>query len=197
MTDAELVRATLAGSRDAYAEIARRWAPRVTAVCHARVRRTDVADDLAQETLLRGFRSLHTLSDSTKLGTWLMGIGHRASLDWLKARERTTVLFSGLGPERPIESLLSRDEGDIAGDADEKRRLMCEVEALPEPLRQVVMMYYYDDVSYRELGELLGVSAATINARLTKARAILRERMTEPNQNQPRITRMAPMNANL
>jgi RNA polymerase sigma-70 factor (ECF subfamily) len=179
MTDAELVRASLAGSRDAYAEIARRWAPRVTAICHSRVRKADVADDLAQETLLRGYRALHTLSDPTKLGTWLMGIGHRASLDWLKARERSTVSFSGLGPDRPIEALLSRDDGDSAGDADEKQKLMGEVEALPEPLRQVVMMYYYDDVSYRELGELLGVSAATINARLTRARGILRERMTE------------------
>jgi RNA polymerase sigma-70 factor (ECF subfamily) len=83
MTDAELVRATLAGSRDAYAEIARRWAPRVTAVCHSKVRRSDVADDLAQETLLRGYKALASLSDQSKVGTWLMGIGMRASLDWL------------------------------------------------------------------------------------------------------------------
>jgi RNA polymerase sigma-70 factor (ECF subfamily) len=176
MTDAELVRATLAGSRDAYAEIARRWAPRVTAVCHAKVRRSDVADDLAQETLLRGYKALASLSDPTKVGTWLMGIGMRASLDWLKARERSTLPFSGLGPEKSVESFMSRDDGDPAGDADERRKLMAEVEALPEPLRQAVMLYYYDDVSYRELGEMLGVSAATINARLTKARSILRQR---------------------
>src|SRR6478672_13094551 len=99
MTDAELVRATLAGSRDAFAEVARRWAPRVTAICHARVRRADVADDLAQETLLRGYRALSTLSDPAKIGTWLMGIAVRASLDWLKAKERTTVPFSVLGGE--------------------------------------------------------------------------------------------------
>ncbi|MSR53716.1 MAG: RNA polymerase sigma factor [Gemmataceae bacterium] len=178
MTDAELVRATLAGSRDAYAEIARRWAPRVTAICHSRVRRSDVADDLAQETLLRGYRALHTLSDPNKLGTWLMGIGHRASLDWLKARERSTLLFSGLGPDQSIETLITRDEGDPAGEADERRQLMTEVEALPENLRQVVMMYYYEDVSYRELAEILGISPATVNARLTKARAILRGRLT-------------------
>jgi len=179
MTDAELVRATLAGSRDAYAEIARRWSPRVTAICHSRVRRSDVADDLAQETLLRGYRALHTLSDPNKLGTWLMGIGHRASLDWLKARERSTLLFSGLGPDQSIETLITRDEGDPAGDADERRQLMTEVEALPENLRQVVMMYYYEDVSYRELAEILGISPATVNARLTKARAILRGRLTD------------------
>jgi RNA polymerase sigma-70 factor (ECF subfamily) len=179
MSDAELVRATLAGSRDAYAEIARRWAARVTAVCHARVRRSDVADDLAQETLLRGYKALGTLSDPAKVGTWLMGIGLRASLDWLKARERTTLSFSGLGPDRPVEALLTRDDGEAAADADERRRLLAEVEALPESLRQAVMLYYYDDLTYRELGELLGVSAATINARLTRARTILRERLAE------------------
>jgi len=177
MTDAELVRATLAGSRDAYAEIARRWAARVTAVCHARVRRADVADDLAQETLLRGYRALHSLSDPAKVGTWLLGIGMRASLDWLKAKERSTLPFSGLGPDKPIEALISRDESDVPADADERRRLMAEVEALPEALRQAVMLYYYDDMTYRELGELLGVSAATINARLTKARNILRQQL--------------------
>src|SRR3954469_20982325 len=177
MTDAELVGATLAGSRDAFAEIARRWAARVTAVCHSRVRRADVADDLAQETLLRGYRALHTLSDPDKVGTWLMGIALRASLDWLKARERSTLPFSGLGPDRPIEALVSRDDGDPAADADERRHLIAEVEGLPEPLRQAVMLYYYDDLSYRELGELLGVSAATINARLTKARNLLRQRL--------------------
>src|SRR5262249_35802847 len=144
----------------------------------ARVRRADVADDLAQETLLRGYRALATLSDPAKVGTWLMGIAARAALDWLKAKERTTLLFSGLGPDRPVEALLNRADAAAVGDADERRRLMGEVERLPEALRQAVMLYYYGDVSYRELGGLLGVSAATINARLTKARALLRERLT-------------------
>src|SRR5215212_732447 len=105
MTDAELVRATLAGSRDAYAEIARRWSARITAICHARVRRADVADDLAQETLLRGYRALHTLSDPAKVGSWLMGIAVRAALDWLKAKERTTKTFSTLGSDTVFEPL--------------------------------------------------------------------------------------------
>ena len=50
-------------------------------------------------------------------------------------------------------------------------------EDLPEQYRETLMLYYYDDVTYEELAATLGVSAATINARLTKARAMLRERM--------------------
>ena len=179
MNDAELVRQTLAGHRDAFAELARRWAPRLVAICHSRVRRADVADDLAQETLLRGFRALKTLSDHAKVGSWLMGIALRAALDWLKAKERTVVPFSTLGPDQPLERVLTgraEPEGLLA---DERRRVISEIENLPEALRQAVMLYYYDDLTYRDLAQLLGVSTATINARLTKARALLRERLSD------------------
>src|SRR5271166_3702154 len=124
MPDAELVRLTLAGRAEAYAELARRWAGRITALCHAKVGRADVADDLAQETLLRGYRALRTLADPERIGAWLCGIALRTSLDWLKARERSQVNFSALGPGRNLEnSLPDRSWSDVPLlDQDEERR---------------------------------------------------------------------------
>jgi len=181
MTDAELVSASLDGSTDAYATLARRWGHRVAAICHSKVRRADVADDLTQETLLRGFRSLRTLTDRARFGTWLMGIAVRASLDWLKAAERKTVMFSAVSPTEPMDGVAREDHIADLERRDECRRLMREVECLPEDLRRTLMLYYYEDLTYRQLGELLDVSAATVNARLTRARLILRERLTDLN----------------
>jgi RNA polymerase sigma factor (sigma-70 family) len=62
---------------------------------------------------------------------------------------------------------------------EERRQILAEIEALPEEYRTVIMLYYYQDHTYRELGKLLGVSAATVNARLTKARSLLRTRLTK------------------
>lgn len=180
MSDGELVRQILAGRTEAYEELVRRWAGRIAAVCHAKVGRAAQADDLAQETLLRGLRSLSTLVDPEKFGPWLCGIAARACLDWLKARERTTVPFSTLGPDFHAEDILeanSRSDGS-AWDQDDCRELMRAVETLPEPYRQVLMLYYYQDVTYAEIGAMLGLSKPTINARLTKARMLLRERLS-------------------
>jgi RNA polymerase sigma-70 factor (ECF subfamily) len=180
MTDGELVRQTLRGRAAAYEELVRRYAGRITALCHNRVRRSDVAEDLTQETLLRGFRSLNTLADPQKFGTWLYGIAVRACLDWLKAKERTTVPFSVLHRDGQLDQCFpghaSEDEPELDR-MDEKRRLLAEVEALPDEYREIVMLYYYQDVTYRDLAELLDVSPATINLRLTKARSLLRERL--------------------
>ena len=176
MTDGELVRRVLSGDTSAYDPLVRRWAPRVMAVCHARVGRADAADDLAQETLLRGLRALPTLSEPEKFGAWLSGIAVRTCLDWLKAAARTEVPMSALPPARDANTFEGK-AGRSPERQDEIRRLMAEVEQLPLPYRQVLMHYYYDDCTYQQLAEQLGVSAATINARLTKARQMLRERL--------------------
>jgi RNA polymerase sigma-70 factor (ECF subfamily) len=179
MTDAELVRRTLAGEFAAYEELVRRWAPRITALCHAQAGRGGAAEDLAQETLLRGFRALGTLAEPDKFGSWLFGIALRTCRDWLKSRQRSEVRISELARDAPLDFLDARcvipdQEAEIR---EEQATLMAEVEALPCELREVLMLFYYDDLTYREMAQLLGVSSATVNARLTRARAQLRERL--------------------
>ena len=69
------------------------------------------------------------------------------------------------------------DATNLSEKQDEIRRLMAEVEKLPLPYRQVLMQFYYEDCTYKQIAEQLGVSSATVNMRLTKARQILRERL--------------------
>jgi len=175
--DAELVREARRGSVAAYAELVRRWSARVLAVCHARVRRRDVAEELAQETLLRGFQSLATLESPERFGSWLRGIAQRVCLDWLKAKQTGQVTFTELPTDKQPDGFLTSDADGSVDRADEVRHLMSTVEKLPDEFREVLMLYYYQDATYQELAETLNVSSATINARLTKARAMLRERL--------------------
>lgn len=177
MTDADLVRLAQAGRAPAYEELVRRWAGRVLALCHTRVGRAAIAEELAQETLLRGFRAVRTLTQPDRFGSWLCGIAVRVCLDWYKKRDRSHVSFSSLpDAEETLNAHAATPEPEL-DHQDEVRRLMREVEALPEECREVVLLYYYQDVTYRDLAALLGVSSATVNARLTRARKLLRERL--------------------
>src|SRR5262249_12646502 len=67
-----------------------------------------------------------------------------------------------------------------AEQADEVRRLLVAVGALPEECRTALLLFYYDDLSYRNIAELLDVSPATVNAWLTRARTLLRARLASP-----------------
>jgi RNA polymerase sigma-70 factor (ECF subfamily) len=178
MSDGEMVRRALAGDTAAYGQLARRWAARVLAVCHARTGDRHAAEDLAQESLLRGLRSLPTLADPDKFGPWVVGIAVRTCLDWLKSPRRGEVSLEALSHADDPASVA--DEADVDERREQSERLMREVERLPHAYREVLMLYYYqsEGCTYRDLAALLGVSAATVNARLTKARQMLRSRMT-------------------
>ncbi len=185
MTDGEWVRRALNGDAAAYGELAARWSARVLAFCHARCGSRHVAEDLAQETLLRGLRGLATLESPEHFGPWLRGIAQRVYLDWRKAKQTSQIPFSALRRDGPWDDLLASDADATVCDVDqtdEVRRLMREVEALDEDYREVVLLYYSHDLTYAELADLLGVSPATINMRLTKGRAALRERLLPPQE---------------
>jgi RNA polymerase sigma-70 factor (ECF subfamily) len=169
----------LSGRTSAYDQLVRQWSGRVLAVCHARVRRPDVAEDMAQEALYRGYKALGTLADAEKFGPWLLGIATRVCLDWLKASQRKTVPLSSL-QEDWADGMA--DQREPAADADlvhDERlsALMNEVNRLPARHREALLLYYYEEHTYQELARMLGTSVPTINARLTQARQMLRRAM--------------------
>ncbi len=175
MSDAQFVEQTRAGHDGAYEELVRRWAPRVLAFCRCRVRREDVAEDLAQEALIRGYRRIRSLREPAKFGAWLIGIAELVCRDWRRRRR----------PDLPLEDRAANlpDPADGVDVAAEKREELVElwraVDALPALYRDTLTLYYSDDFTYQDLAEALDVSVATINARLTHARLILRERLAK------------------
>ena len=188
MEDDELVRRAAAGQAAAYGQLARRHAPRVLALCHARTARADVAEDLAQEALLRGWRGIGSLREPAKFVHWLCGISTRVCLDWMKTVKRGhEVPVSSLGGdaagdgrgETPGRTATAGDDAaDAVGHQEDLQTLVAEVERLPAEYRETLMLFYYQDCSYQQIAEVTGVSPATVNARMTKARKLLRERMS-------------------
>jgi RNA polymerase sigma-70 factor (ECF subfamily) len=170
-SDGDLVRAVKLGRREAYDELVRRHAAKISAVCRSRLGARGPVEDMVQESFLRGFRSLPSLAEPEKFGSWLYGIAMRACLDWLKAKKRHPRSYDAAGlPDGAGKS-------DPPEDSDRNAKLHEQIDALPESYREVVLLFYYRKQSYQEMSELLNLSPAAINARLTKARAMLRERM--------------------
>lgn len=174
--DGEFVRRSRSGDGAAYGELVRRWSARVVAMCRARLRTLHAAEDAAQETLLRGWRSIGTLEDVDKFGGWLRGIAHRVCLDWWKSRQNGQVPFSTLGPAGVTEPCVAAEDDPLER-AEESRRLWDVLDSLEVEHRETLMLYYTRDLTYRELAELLGVSVGTVNARLAAAREKVRLRL--------------------
>ena len=184
MTDAELVRQTRQGQSSAFEALVRRWSARLIGYVRAKVKQPEIAEDIAQETFLKAYRSMDSLAEPSKFGSWLLSIAHRASLDWLKAKARGELRFGDMNEGLPNAhsgdwQSAEQQPADLCIRKEQENSVIGQIDALPEVLREVLMMYYYDDVTYKELAEILEVSTATVNARLTKARHLLREQLSD------------------
>ena len=137
-------------------------------------RRSDVAEDLVQEALLRAYRSFDE-SRSSNVRAWLLTIVRNCFLTW-KVRDRevsaqldfseTGASFEQDGGEaredETPESILIRREEDCT-----MRSL---IEALPHPFREVLVLRDIEDMSYREIANITGVPMGTVMSRLARAR---------------------------
>jgi len=175
MTDGELVRRVVAGETAAYGELARRWFGRILATCQAKVFDGD-AEDLVQEILIRGFANLESLADPDLFGPWLRGIANNLCADWCRSHLRNGRQAA---PAACIDRVVGANECGARIDDDERRIVVSQIAMIPEELREVILLRYYNDLTYEEMAQWLGVARATVNERLAKARALLRIRLAK------------------
>lgn len=130
------------------------------------------ADDAVQEVFLRLFRYREPFAGEEHLRRWLLRVTVNYCRDVLKSPwRRRRVSWEEL-PETPVF------------DRPEQTALYREVMALPEKYRTVLNLFYYEELSVREIGELLGVGDSTVTTRLARARKRLKERLGEDWQDE-------------
>ena len=130
------------------------------------------ADDAVQEVFLRLFRRGDGFDGEEHLRRWLLRVTVNCCRDTLKSPWRKRRTSWEEIPEIPVF------------DRPEQAALYREVMALPEKYRTVLNLFYYEEFTAREIGELLGVDTSTVTTRLARARRRLRERLGEDWQDE-------------
>ncbi len=129
-----------------------------------------VADDLVQETMVRAWKSMDRLNESTSAKSWLITILRRENA---RRFERKRLQPSGI----PTEELpAGRREYDTSTEAFALRRAL---ERLPEKYREPLLLQIIHGYSQKEIAEQLGISSAGVGTRLFRAREKLRAMLGE------------------
>lgn len=134
------------------------------------------AEDLTQETFYKAQVNLAQLRDPLKARSWLFCILRNAYLHRTRAaKHQPCVSLEGIGdvPEPPAEPLPEIDQD----------QLQQALQELPEVFRTPIILYYFEDFSYRDIAEQMDLPIGTVMSRLARAKAYLRSRLlaSEPS----------------
>lgn len=134
-------------------------------LCYVHLRDEEQARDAVQETFLKAYRGLETFRGDASEKTWLIRIAVNTCRSmqrsaWLRYHDRRIT------PEELPQTVCMVSEEDMG--------LMCEVMQLPEKLREVIMLHYWQEMPVTEIASVLGLAQSSVSGRLKRARDRLR-----------------------
>lgn len=174
------------GDAEAFAELVERYQHRLVGILAHLVGRPDDAEDLAQEVFLRVFRARHEYHPQAKFSTWLFTIANNVALNSLRQRQRKPTVQLASGPTSSGGFDLSPEHqiADQTGGAAPEQRLRHHELAvkvqealaqLNDRQRMAVILNKFEDMSYEEIGRVMGLSVMAVKSLLSRARCQLRE----------------------
>ena len=141
------------------------------------VKNKDVAEDLTQEIFIKCYRNLHQYNRKAKLKTWLWRIAVNHCKDYLKSWYARNILAL----DEQARSSISRKEEveNTVIQREEDEQLSSAVMNLPDIYREVIYLYYFEELTIKDISYMTRLNQNTVKTRLKRAKELLKERLEE------------------
>jgi RNA polymerase sigma-70 factor (ECF subfamily) len=163
----ELLKAAVAGDLDSFGELCQRYYAAMVAVAYAVLSDHQLAEDAAQESFARALVNLRRLQNKDRYAPWLAAICRNVARDMAAAKSRHVS----------AEDL--SQVADKKHDNEDHRAIRRAIEQLPADARELVVLRYYNNLSYERIGAILGISPAAINGKLARVKRRIARHLRE------------------
>lgn len=195
-----LVQKARENDQEALTEIYKISSPAVYKTIRVLIKDEDTVYDILQDTYVKAFTRLDQLQNPDKLIPWLKMIANNLAKDWLKKSKPIffTDIYGGeeledIPFEESIEDVRSELNPEMAMDQQEAKRLVMEIlDHLPEDQRVVIGMFYYEEMSVKDIAQTLGVSENTVKSRLSYGRRKIKEQVLDLEKRGTKLYSVAP-----
>ena len=175
-------------AKEQFTSDAMQYAPQLFSTALRMTRNRSDAEDLVQETYIKGWRSFHTFQDGTNLRAWLFRIMTNTYINKYNAQKRkgTEVELDDIEELFLYKRLGSIDQSQLSSSAEDQMlelftddEVKNALEELPEDFRMPVLLSDVDGFSYKEISEMLEIPIGTVMSRLHRGRKAMQKMLYE------------------
>jgi RNA polymerase sigma-70 factor, ECF subfamily len=185
MISDKLIDLILRGDKDKFRLIVEQYQQMVFQTCMGYVHNKDDADDLTQEVFIQAYQALSGFRKESSISTWLYRIAINASLNKVRKNSKSFLL-------RHLDEIFRSEKDEIHGidiydDENPESIIIREehrvwvlkaLDSLPENQRTAIVLSKYDDLSQREIAEIMKTTEGAVEALIQRAKANLRVKLT-------------------
>lgn len=178
----ELVDGCLRGERLSQQRVYELFSGKMMAVCLRYTKNADQAKDILQDGFIKVFRSMEKFNRAGSFEGWIRRIMVNTAIDHFR---RTKNAYLLLGEERSIEDF--GDEDDVVADADDEHEVwdvrpadvINAMQKLSPAYRTVFNLYVFEELTHKEIADMLGINIGTSKSNFAKARQNLKKLLTK------------------
>lgn len=171
-----LIKSVLSGDIDSFRVLVEKYQGFIFAICISIIKDSYEAENAAQETFIRIYRSLHQY-EFKGFKTWISRIATNISIDFKRKKKASNIVeVSFMDEMENTENLshISIQEEVIKGEDRKKILTLCS--ELPDIYKSIINKYYIQEMSYQKIAKDEGISIKTVESRLYRAKKMLREK---------------------
>ncbi len=165
LSDEELALKVAAGSRPCYEELVCRYTPRLFHFLRARIGSDQDTEDLVQETFLKAYRNMERFNPEFKFSTWIYTVALRLAISFYRSRKRPGTAQEPQSREANPEDLVIQKQ--------ESQNIWSLARGLKRKQFQTLWLRYAEDMSAREIAEILRVTPGQVRVLLHRGRTNL------------------------
>lgn len=182
LSDNELVELIRTREPERYAEIVERYQGKLFAYIYRLIREREAAEDVLQNVFIKAYKNLHSFNLDGKFSSWIYRIAHNEAVNYIKRRSlRKLISWEDISSAK--DKLMANDTENGADDEWLRKEKIQEVdeaiEALPKKYKQVLMLRYFSEKSYEEIGKILKKPINTVGTLINRAKKKLSQEMAK------------------
>ncbi len=189
MTDQQLIKAILQGDNGAMKELIIRYQDLVLNSCYKVLRSKEDAEDIAQEVFIEAYRSVSTLRNEEDISFWLYRVSLNKSINYSKRKSYSIIrnllhIDTVFNSEEDAVAITPFSDYDPGKDFEARERqeiLMKAVDTLPALQQKAFIMHHYDNLPYKEICTILGLSLSSVESLLYRAKMNLQKKCSSYN----------------
>jgi RNA polymerase sigma-70 factor (ECF subfamily) len=141
------------------------------------IHKKDDVSDIIQVIFIKAYTNLQSFDTTRSFNSWIYRIAHNESVNHLKKRGKDKISFINFDTFFPHP--FAKEESDtMALSREDKERLEKSLADISPKYREVLVLYYYDELGYQEIADVLHIPIATVGVRIRRGKASLQKILT-------------------
>ncbi len=178
--DTNITDRLIQGDENAFRELVEEYRQMVFRTCMGVLHNSGDADDVTQEVFIEVFRSMGKFRADAKISTWLYRIALNKSLNFIRDnRKHRALSLSGAPPNDALAAHGTDGPEEVLQNKEKKKILEQAIDSLPAKQKKAFVLSKYDDLSYKEIAEVMKLSVSSVESLLFRARQNLQKKLLD------------------